>query len=912
MFRPAQPGDWGDSDDENDFKIAAATVKKTNAWGDPNANSTGGSPVVKAEEEDPTPKEAIVEKKSSSAPRLMNRSKSPAAAAARGGGGSQFDRSRPEKSYRQSSSSNYHHHHRSRSPRGQGGRFDRSSRFEPRQRRFREKEIDLPKDQGFVRSLKENFGFIECLNRDEDLFFHCSQAPDSISIGDEVEFSISENRRSGQDNAVQLIRLDKGTIQIEDIDPNVSKGTVIRNIPRSNYYNSRNVPNEGMIQSQDKRISFTADVCEAGLPTFDDDVEFQIAVHKKTLKKRALKLKILQTGREKQQKEIEALIQEQEPETGLVVGVKSSGGQIKCCDRNETLYFALNQIQGKERVREKDEVSFYPLALSKNNSGNELTACRIEILKKGTISFTTVLDSKVKGVVVSKSTVRREDSEEKLGFVAKGETHLLQPGDIVSFDVVMNKRSKEKEARKVELIQYNPENRQKGIVSAVIKSEFGFIKSPALDSDVYFRLDDISGPVRKGTNVEFNIETSDDKKNQRASRISILPYGTVTFDTIVYSRLQGVLLQKGKIEIQPTASYLSHLPQLLESVVKNSKSQYRDREKAAVQLHCDLSSDLTFEQGKILQQPHEPKTPRVLIDFSTSALEDPRYRMKKGDLVECDVVLNRESMTLRAEKIVFKERKESEIETGVITHLRPEFGFVYSLSRQATVYFLRKRVRLPLQIQDEVSFQVETNERSKKEVAVHFQKLEKGSLPLEQELLDERQTGTIVHVATKHRVGEIQLEESKATFKINDRRDRAVVLRPGDVVECQVMLVKLENVEFRASDIVLLESKALSGVVESINSQNGGVITIDETKTIPFQMRNLLSKQTVLQPGDGVEFSIYVDSKTQHETAANIVQVSSNSSVSTRVKKSMLPKTMNRSRMAKGPDGSRGFTRDTE
>lgn len=46
------------------------------------------------------------------------------------------------------------------------------------------------REQGRVCSMKESFGFIRCVDRPGDLFFHVREAPSNINIGDEVDFLV--------------------------------------------------------------------------------------------------------------------------------------------------------------------------------------------------------------------------------------------------------------------------------------------------------------------------------------------------------------------------------------------------------------------------------------------------------------------------------------------------------------------------------------------------------------------------------------------------------------------------------------------------------------------------------------------------------------------------------------------------
>jgi cold shock CspA family protein len=105
-------------------------------------------------------------------------------------------------------------------PRSGGGRdYDSYGRDggSERDRRDQQRGPPMPVERGFVVSMRENFGFVSCADREGDLFFHVTEAPVDVQLGDEVEFRVKFNQRSQKDLAVQLVTLPKGTIVMEDV-----------------------------------------------------------------------------------------------------------------------------------------------------------------------------------------------------------------------------------------------------------------------------------------------------------------------------------------------------------------------------------------------------------------------------------------------------------------------------------------------------------------------------------------------------------------------------------------------------------------------------------------------------------------------------------------------------------------------
>ena len=67
---------------------------------------------------------------------------------------------------------------------------------------------DAPREQGFVASLKENFGFVKHAMSDKEFFFHYSELRDAdvrdLERGTEVEFGAHYDARNDKTMAVRV------------------------------------------------------------------------------------------------------------------------------------------------------------------------------------------------------------------------------------------------------------------------------------------------------------------------------------------------------------------------------------------------------------------------------------------------------------------------------------------------------------------------------------------------------------------------------------------------------------------------------------------------------------------------------------------------------------------------------------
>ncbi|KAK1944124.1 Cold shock domain-containing protein E1 [Phytophthora citrophthora] len=251
---------------------------------------------------------------------------------------------------------------------------------------------DLPVDQGFIVSIKENFGFVSCMEREGDLFFHISEAPVDIQLQSEVEFRVKYNQRSDKEMACQLVALPKGTIKVEEVSEEFYDGVVTKSLPRGHsggrgFFDDRRQREEhGLIevkkneeneqenespepeeQTQNDEgeetakkplvrrefVRFTTESVAVEeeqkkknpIPHFGDEVRFRVAKHRKTGAKRAVDITITVSAREKLDKEVEAKLASMTRETGVVDRVKNGGGFIKCCDRPVDVFFPFHELR---------------------------------------------------------------------------------------------------------------------------------------------------------------------------------------------------------------------------------------------------------------------------------------------------------------------------------------------------------------------------------------------------------------------------------------------------------------------------------------------------------------------------------------------------------------------------------------
>lgn len=149
------------------------------------------------------------------------------------------------------------------------------------------------KQQGFIATLKDNFGFIETAEHDREVFFHFSAfdgESGDLDLGDEVEFTLA--RKTAKVSAENIRKLPKGSVAPEEVLPGIVDGKVTRcmriiNPDQDEYPGLVQVgfEDEGEVENYPYGITSLGD--KRDFLQKGDVVKFQIAIVKGTGQKRA-------------------------------------------------------------------------------------------------------------------------------------------------------------------------------------------------------------------------------------------------------------------------------------------------------------------------------------------------------------------------------------------------------------------------------------------------------------------------------------------------------------------------------------------------------------------------------------------------------------------------------------------------
>eukprot|EP00594_Rhizosolenia_setigera_P020904 CAMPEP_0178981296 /NCGR_PEP_ID=MMETSP0789-20121207/26982_1 /TAXON_ID=3005 /ORGANISM="Rhizosolenia setigera, Strain CCMP 1694" /LENGTH=1337 /DNA_ID=CAMNT_0020671823 /DNA_START=365 /DNA_END=4378 /DNA_ORIENTATION=- len=313
-------------------------------------------------------------------------------------------------------SSSHHRHNRREGTRGSGGSLSGYHRQNSRgsssgggsyhgrsgPRNNNNNDVsNLPREEGCIISLLESFGFIKCAERNEEVFFHFSEVndvdPTRLEIGQEVVFSIGPSPKSNSKIAAFRVNtLPPGTVVWEVEDKERSTGKIERGLSRqnnnnnnSNFYEKNSLEgtikllqsdseenddddneNRGQSPPQDNMKSSSSSVfvkftkedykTEKGSSAPSrlmkgDLVEFTIVTERRTGKKFAREITIIQTEKERlQELREEKLLANATTERGVVTLLLENGGYLRSSSRREPVYFQYSEVELPEGTDSND------------------------------------------------------------------------------------------------------------------------------------------------------------------------------------------------------------------------------------------------------------------------------------------------------------------------------------------------------------------------------------------------------------------------------------------------------------------------------------------------------------------------------------------------------------------------------
>jgi cold shock CspA family protein len=468
-----------------------------------------------------------------------------------------------------------------------------------------------------------------------------------------------------------------------------------------------------------------------------------------------------QRQRQQQQQQQQQTYDHLPLEQGVVCSVKDSFGFIYCADRPDELFFHFselhNSINPNELVESRTNVSFR--VGQKGNKPCALQVTRLEgpiewevmqgvyqgVVKRSTgRDRGTILDGTIQ---VTANCVGDKSANDANGALVKftpsdwDQKGRLMKGDLVEFELVTVRRSKEQYARNIQLLLSEKERAREeneklmletatevqGVVTS-LKEDYGFLRSNKHREEIYFHYSSIDMEesehvikdggedvvLKEGQEMKFLVvdEGPQDKDKPKgharrlsARRVSLQPKGSVKFHVAMACGVTGLVVQSPQ-PVDAGHSLEARGKVLLDEPIKGTDEDGIERLVTEVYLRTVDSPGGTyaFRGGSsvaTLVQLGDTLLFDVVRDFvDGSCHASPTKHLVKNpnpfDLEEEGNDLSPIERRVRLIKLSFMARAE-----GIVSNIKDDFGFIHFAERPVDVHFKLYQL-LPEEIQKDI------------------------------------------------------------------------------------------------------------------------------------------------------------------------------------------------------------------
>uniref|UniRef100_A0A668V339 Cold shock domain-containing protein E1 n=1 Tax=Oreochromis aureus TaxID=47969 RepID=A0A668V339_OREAU len=737
------------------------------------------------------------------------------------------------------------------------------------------------RETGVVEKLLTSYGFIQCSERQARLFFHCSQYNGNLQelkIGDDVEFEVSSDRRTGKPIAVKLLKIKPEVLPEERISGQVGPDLhaypftvlhgyihpVVSSIPLHLDGKSApgQVPTGSVCYERNGEVfylTYTPDDVEGNIHLdTGDKVSFYMETNKHT---GAVSARNIQLVKKKQMRC-----------QGVVCATKEAFGFIERADVVKEIFFHYSEFKGDlEALQAGDDVEF----TIKDRNGKEV-ATDVRLLPQGTVIFEDISIEQFEGTVVKvipkvptknqndplpgRVSVRMGFNDKELPFGEKDtktKVTLLE-GDHIQFNISTDRRDKLERATNIEILpdtfKFTKENREMGVIAA-IRDGFGFIKCVDRDARMFFHFSEVleEGQLHISDEVEFTV-VPDMLSAQRnhAVRIKKLPKGTVSFHIQSEQRFVGVV---EKEVVGNTAKNISPT---------KGKEKKKDKES---------------EEGVIA---YEDCGVKLTVPYHAKDLEGGSHP-QVGDKVEFSINEVKRTGQQSAVSIRVLNRNASGAKRlhGFVAALKDNFGFIETANHDQEVFFHYSEMCGDLDNLD-LGDTVEYNLSKGKGNKVSAEKVTKVAAVngIGEDVGGTVMTGKVIRPIrsvdpsqTEYQgLVEFSEEGSKMQnypFGIMSMANKSDCLQKGEQVKFQVCTITQTGQKMACN--VVPQRRAM---VECVKDQFGFITyEVGDSKKLFFHVKEV-QDGLELQTGDEVEFSVVLNQRTGKCSACNVRRVS--------------------------------------
>uniref|UniRef100_A0A665VRG2 Cold shock domain-containing protein E1 n=1 Tax=Echeneis naucrates TaxID=173247 RepID=A0A665VRG2_ECHNA len=685
------------------------------------------------------------------------------------------------------------------------------------------------RETGVVEKLLTSYGFIQCSERQDRLFFHCSQYNGNLQelkIGDDVEFEVSSDRRTGKPIAVKLLK----------IKPEV-------------------LPEERISGQEVFYLTYTPDDVEGNIHLdTGDKVSFYMETNKHT---GAVSARNIQLVKKKQMRC-----------QGVVCATKEAFGFIERADVVKEIFFHYSEFKGDlETLQAGDDVEF----TIKDRNGKEV-ATDVRLLPQGTVIFEDISIEQFEGTVVKvipKVPTKNQNDplpgriSARIGFTdkelpfgekdTKSKVTLLE-GDHIQFNISTDRRDKLERATNIDILpdtfNFTKETREMGVIAA-IRDGFGFIKCVDRDARMFFHFSEVleESQLHISDEVEFTV-VPDMLSAQRnhAVRIKKLPKGTVSFHTQSEQRFLGVVEKE-------------------VGVIAKNASPTKGKEKES-------------DEGVIA---YEDCGVKLTVPYHAKDLEGGSHP-QVGDKVEFSINEVKRTGQQSAVSIRVLNRNASGAKRlhGFVATLKDNFGFIETANHDQEIFFHYSEMCGDLdnlELGDTVEYTLSKGKGNKvsaekvtKVAAVNGVGDDVGVTVMMGKVI--RPLRSVDPSQTEYQ-GLIEVAEEGVPkgqnypFGIMGMANKADCLQKGELVKFQVCTVSQTGQKMACN--VIPQRRAM---VECVKDQFGFITyEVGESKKLFFHVKEV-QDGLELQTGDEVEFSVVLNQRTGKCSACNVRRVS--------------------------------------
>ncbi|XP_038864157.1 cold shock domain-containing protein E1-like isoform X1 [Salvelinus namaycush] len=750
------------------------------------------------------------------------------------------------------------------------------------------------RETGVVEKLLTSYGFIQCSERQARLFFHCSQYNGNLQelkIGDDVEFEVSSDRRTGKPIAVKLLKIKPEVLPEERIsgqvgpDSHASPFTVLHGyihpvvsaiptqldgksapgqVPTGSVCYERN--GYGFLPTQEVfYLTYTPDDIEGNMHLdTGDKVSFYMETNKHTGAVSAHNIVLVKKKQMRCQ--------------GVVCATKEAFGFIERADVVKEIFFHYSEFKGDlEALQAGDDVEF----TIKERNGKEV-ATDVRLLAQGTVIFEDISIEQFEGTVVKvipkvptknqndplpgRICARISFTDKELLFGekdTKSKVTLLE-GDHVQFNISTDRRDKLERATNIDILpdtfHFTKESREMGVIAAM-RDGFGFIKCVDRDARMFFHFSEVleEGQLHISDEVEFTVVPVSPERTpmdmlsaqrNHAVRIKKLPKGTVSFHTQSEQRFVGV------VEKEATAAITNN------KSASPSKAKEKEAEEGVVSYEdCGVKLTVSYHV-KDLEGATQPQAGDK-VEFSINEVK--RTGQQSAVTIK---ILNR---TVNTKRLL-----------GYIATLKDNFGFIETANHDQEIFFHYSELcgdLENLELGDTVEYTLSKGKGNKvsaekvtKVVAVNGVGQDVGETVMLGKVV--RPLRSVDPSQTEYQ-GLIELLEEDGTkcqnysFGIVGMANKADCLQKGEMVKFQLCTVAQTGQTMACN--VVPQRKAL---VECVKDQFGFITyEVGESKKLFFHVKEV-HDGLELQTGDEVEFSVILNQRTGKCSACNVRRVS--------------------------------------